>query len=104
RDSSSLVRSLLLVRETVLHDSLQLLFFAVIMANNDLAGLSLHDEEEGGFSFDFEEETEEQTDLRGCLVGRFISERPIHVNSMKARMADQWKPLKGVTIKQTIGF
>ncbi|MCI88614.1 hypothetical protein A2U01_0109901, partial [Trifolium medium] len=71
------------------------------MASNDLAGLSIHDEEEGGFSFDFEQENEEQTDLRWCLVGRFICERPLHVNSMKVRMADLWKPVKGVTIKQT---
>ncbi|MCI24316.1 hypothetical protein A2U01_0045499, partial [Trifolium medium] len=61
--------------------------------------LSLHDGEEG-FCFDFGEEEETQVDLRWCLVGRFICDRAIHFNSMKVRMADLWKPVKGVTIKE----
>jgi 14-3-3 protein epsilon len=48
----------------------------------------------------FEEEDDEQVDLRWCLVGRFICERAIHFNSMKVRMADLWKLVKGVTIKE----
>jgi hypothetical protein len=61
------------------------------------------DEEDGeeGFDFEFDDEEEEQVDLRWCLVGRFICERAIHFNSMKVRMADLWKPVKGVTIKET---
>jgi hypothetical protein len=70
------------------------------MAHPSLDGLSLHDEEEEGFSFDFDDEEEEQVDLRWCLVGRFICERVIHFNSMRVRMADLWKPVKGVTIKE----
>ncbi|PNX70160.1 hypothetical protein L195_g057150, partial [Trifolium pratense] len=70
------------------------------MAHPNLDGLSLHEEEEEeGFSFDFEEEEEEQVDLRWCLVGRFLCEKTIHANSMMVRMADLWKPGKGVTIK-----
>uniref|UniRef100_A0A392MI71 CCHC-type domain-containing protein n=1 Tax=Trifolium medium TaxID=97028 RepID=A0A392MI71_9FABA len=70
------------------------------MEHPNLEGLSLHEEEEG-FRFEFEEDEGEQVDLRWCLVGRFISERAIHFNSMKVRMADLWKPVKGVTIKET---
>jgi hypothetical protein len=62
----------------------------------------LHDGEEG-FRFDFDEDEEEVGDLRWCLVGRFLSERIIHFNSMKVRMADLWKPVKGVTIKEATG-
>jgi hypothetical protein len=70
------------------------------MAQPNLEGLSIHEEEEGGFCFDFDDEHEEQVDLKWCLVGRFLCERTIHFNSMKVRMADLWKPVKGVTIKE----
>ncbi|KAK2429287.1 hypothetical protein QL285_027738 [Trifolium repens] len=70
------------------------------MEHPNLEGLSLHDGEEG-FTFEFDDEEEEQVDLRWCLIGRFICERAIHFNSMKVRMADLWKPVKGVTIKET---
>jgi hypothetical protein len=71
------------------------------MAQPNLEGLSLHDEGEEGFCFDFEEEEEDDiVDLRWCLIGRFLCERTIHFNSMKVRMADLWKPVKGVTIKE----
>jgi hypothetical protein len=73
------------------------------MAQPNLEDLSLHDEEEEGFCFEFEEEENEQVDLRWCLVGRFLCERTIHFNSMKVRMADLWKPVKGVTIKEATG-
>jgi 14-3-3 protein epsilon len=70
------------------------------MDHPNLDGLSLHEEEEEGFSFEFEEEGEEQVDLRWCLVGRFLCDRTIHFNSMRVRMADLWKPVKGVIIKE----
>jgi hypothetical protein len=68
------------------------------MEHHNLEGLSLQDGEEG---FKFDDDEEEQVDLRWCLVGRFICERAIHFNSMKVRMADLWKPVRGVTIKET---
>ncbi|PNX65080.1 hypothetical protein L195_g054353, partial [Trifolium pratense] len=70
------------------------------MAHPNLEGLSLHEEEEEGFNFEFDEEGDEQGDLRWCLIGRFLCEKTIHVNSMTVRMADLWKPLEGVTIKE----
>jgi hypothetical protein len=72
------------------------------MEQPNLEGLSLHEEEEEeGFRFEFDEEKGKQVDLRWCLVGRFLCGRAIHFNSMKVRMADLWKPVKGVTIKKT---
>ncbi|MCI62428.1 hypothetical protein A2U01_0083685, partial [Trifolium medium] len=70
------------------------------MAHPNLEGLSLQEEEEQGFSFDFEEEGDDNVDFRWCLIGRFLCDRPIHFNSMRVRMADVWKPVKGVTIKE----
>jgi 14-3-3 protein epsilon len=70
------------------------------MANPNLEGLSIHEEEEKGFCFDFDEEGEEQVNLQWCLVGRFLCERPIHFKSMRIRMADLWRPVRGVTIKE----
>ncbi|MCH95184.1 hypothetical protein A2U01_0016158, partial [Trifolium medium] len=68
------------------------------MAEPNLDGLSLQEEE--GFSFEFDEVGEEQADLQWCLVGRFLCERPIHFNSMRVRMANLWQPVKGVAIKE----
>ncbi|GAU49142.1 hypothetical protein TSUD_191440 [Trifolium subterraneum] len=71
------------------------------MSSINLEDLSLqNDGEEEGFNFDFEEDGEEQCDLRWCLVGRVLSDRPIHVSSMMVRMADLWRPVKKVTIRE----
>ncbi|PNY14983.1 hypothetical protein L195_g011673 [Trifolium pratense] len=71
------------------------------MANINLENLSLQTEdEEEGFVFDLTDEGEEQVDFRWCLVGRFIGDRPIHANSMKVTMADLWRPVRGVKIKE----
>ncbi|MCI38685.1 hypothetical protein A2U01_0059914, partial [Trifolium medium] len=72
----------------------------VTMADPNLEGLSLQGEEEEGFSFDFDEEGDEQLDFRWCLVGRFLCDRPVHFNSMKVRMANLWSPVMGVKIKE----
>jgi 14-3-3 protein epsilon len=69
------------------------------MSNVNLENLSLQEEE--GFVFDLEEGEEEVVDFRWCLVGRFLGDRSIHVNSMKVTMADIWRPVKGVKIKET---
>jgi 14-3-3 protein epsilon len=69
------------------------------MSNVNLEDLSLQEEE--GFVFDLDEGEEEVIDFRWCLVGRFLGDRSIHVNSMKVTMADIWRPVKGVKIKET---
>jgi 14-3-3 protein epsilon len=68
------------------------------MSNVNLENLSL--QEEDGFVFDLEEGEEDVVDFRWCLVGRFLGDRSIHVNSMKVTMADVWRPVKGVKIKE----
>jgi 14-3-3 protein epsilon len=69
-----------------------------MMSSVNLEDLSLQEEE--GFVFDVEEGDEEVVDFRWCLVGRFLGDRSIHVNSMKVTMADVWRPVKGVKIKE----
>lgn len=59
------------------------------MTSSNIEGLSLHEEgEEDDFCFNVEEDGEESCDLRWCLVGRFLYDRPIHFRSMKVRIAD----------------
>jgi hypothetical protein len=72
------------------------------MAHPNLEVLSLQEEENEGFSFDLEDEGDEIGDLRWCLIGRFLCERVIQFNSMKVRMIDLWKSMKGVTINEAI--
>ena len=42
---------------------------------------------EGGWKYDL------------CLVGRFLTDRSVNPNVMKHRLADLWKPRKGVSIQ-----
>lgn len=71
------------------------------MATQDLEKLSINEEgEEDGFWFDLEEDGGENIDLQWCLVGRFMCDRAIHYQSMKKRIRDIWRPIKGVKIKE----
>ncbi|CAK8568524.1 unnamed protein product [Lathyrus sativus] len=71
------------------------------MASPNIEELSIHDEnEEEGFCFEVNEEGDETSNLRWCLVGRFLSDRPFHVTIMKKRVADVWRPVRGVIIKK----
>ncbi|XP_058783931.1 uncharacterized protein At4g02000-like [Vicia villosa] len=73
------------------------------MESPNVNNLSLQEEDdEGGFFFDVTEDGEAASDLRLCLVGRFLCDKPIHVMSMKKRVADMWRPVKGVTIKKAL--
>jgi 14-3-3 protein epsilon len=68
------------------------------MSTVDLENLSI--QEDDGFVFDLDDGEEGVIDFRWCLVGRFLGDRSIHVNSMKVTMADVWRPVKGVKIKE----
>lgn len=35
-----------------------------------------------------------------CLVGRFLTEKTINMRAMKSKMADVWKPMTGINIKE----
>nr|KYP46238.1 Uncharacterized protein At4g02000 family [Cajanus cajan] len=41
-----------------------------------------------------------ETNLTLCLIGRFLTERQIHTQMMKERMAEVWHPRKGVSIRE----
>ncbi|WJX72347.1 hypothetical protein P8452_56235 [Trifolium repens] len=68
------------------------------MAEVNFESLNLDEEEE--LNFVVEEDTVEQHDLNLCLVGRFVHDRPIRFNSMKACLADVWRPVKGMKVKE----
>src|SRR6266487_3230977 len=68
------------------------------MAEINFESLNLKEEEE--LNFVVEEDTNEQHDLNLCLVGRFVHDRPIRFNSMKACLADVWRLVKGMTVKE----
>lgn len=51
-----------------------------------MENLSLIEEEDDGF-VDVEKESDQPIDLNLCLVGRFLTNRPIRMHIMKDRMA-----------------
>ncbi|CAJ2667227.1 unnamed protein product [Trifolium pratense] len=61
---------------------------------------NLNIDEEETLNFDLEENSDEQYDVNLCLVGRFIHDRPIKFNSMKVRLADVWRPVKSMVVKE----
>ncbi|GAU36575.1 hypothetical protein TSUD_362450 [Trifolium subterraneum] len=61
---------------------------------------NLNIDEEEALNFDLEENSGEKYDVNLCMVGRFIHDRPIKFNIMKARLADVWRPVKGMVVKE----
>lgn len=61
--------------------------------------LSLHDEDEG---ITLERSNVEQgpEELQLCLVGRFVTTRSIRTHIMKERLAEVWRPVKGISIRE----
>lgn len=73
------------------------------MANTDdiemrLADMDIENEENEELVIDVGVE-EEINRFELCLVGRFLTEKNINVRVMKSKMADLWRPAKGITIK-----
>lgn len=66
----------------------------------NMEDLSLIEEEEEGLVYNVENDVEPSLDVELCLVGRFLTDRPIRTHIMKERMAGVWRPRKGVTIKE----
>lgn len=66
----------------------------------EMEDISLLDEEEAGLVFNVESAKQNSIVAQLCLVGRFISDRPIRVHIMKERMAVIWIPVKGVAITE----
>ncbi|XWS15361.1 hypothetical protein CRYUN_Cryun35bG0090100 [Craigia yunnanensis] len=63
------------------------------------AKLTLDDEEEGGLVFDDIGGEEDSVGFQWCLVGHFLTDRPINFAAMKNTLASIWRPMKRVCIK-----
>jgi hypothetical protein len=68
------------------------------MEGMNFDNLNLNDEEE--LTFDLEGDADNNHDVNLCLVGRFVHDRPIKFNNMKVRMADVWRPVKSMVVKE----
>ncbi|XVF73184.1 hypothetical protein PTKIN_Ptkin12aG0180700 [Pterospermum kingtungense] len=66
-----------------------------------MEGLSLGKDEDGGLDLDVDYEflQIQSAKLELCLGGRFLSDKPINFIAMRNRVADIWRPGRGVTIK-----
>ena len=65
-----------------------------------MEGLSIGRDEESDLDLLVDDgEAREQLKYELCLVGRFFVDHNINYNSMQNRMADLWRPGKGITIK-----
>ncbi|WJX13945.1 hypothetical protein P8452_04279 [Trifolium repens] len=69
------------------------------MEGMNLDNLNLNDEAEEELTFDLEEDAAINHDVNLCLVGRFVHDRPIKFNNMKVRMADVWRLVKSMVVK-----
>ncbi|XP_030495046.2 uncharacterized protein LOC115710833 [Cannabis sativa] len=68
--------------------------------NEQYAQISLEDEEAGVLIGGDDEGDETTFDDRWCLVGRFLTGRPVDFDAMRHLMASLWQPGKGVFIKE----
>lgn len=66
-----------------------------------LEGLSLTEEEEGGFVIDAEKEKKGEGNPELCLIGRFIADRTIHTHIMRDCLLSVWRPVKRFQVKET---
>lgn len=64
--------------------------------------LSLHDEDEEGITLQPPNVEKGPDDIQLCLVGRFVTKRSIRTHIMKERLAEVWRPVKGVSIKEAV--
>lgn len=66
------------------------------------ADITLEDEDDGGLVFEDAAPTvgEDETDMRWCLVGRLMTDRPVDGETFKHRMAYLWRPGKGMYVKE----
>ncbi|XP_074376703.1 uncharacterized protein LOC141718222 [Apium graveolens] len=68
--------------------------------DEQLAVINIDEEENGDFIFDGDVE-EQVNRYELCLVRRFLTEKNINVWTMTSKMADIWKPMMGINIKET---
>lgn len=63
--------------------------------------LNLEDEDEG-LSLHADGNTDGPDDLQLCLVGHFVTQRSIRTHIMKEHMAEVWRSLKGISIREVV--
>lgn len=66
--------------------------------NEQLAGINIEDEENEELIFD-DDLVEDSNKFELCLVGRFATEKGINTRAMKTKLADVWRPVRGISIK-----
>lgn len=66
--------------------------------NERMSGMNIDDEENEQIILD-EGVEEDSNKFELCLVGRFITEKGINTRAMKSKLADVWKPARGINIK-----
>ena len=66
-----------------------------------IGGLSLAKDEDGGMDLRLDEEVlQTQIEKFDLCVGRFLTDRTINFMAMRNRLANIWRPGKGVNIKE----
>ena len=66
--------------------------------NERLARIGIDDEENAELIFD-EEVEDVSNKFNCCLVGCFLTEKGVNVRAMKSKIADIWRPARGISIK-----
>ncbi|KAL8156424.1 hypothetical protein AgCh_001495 [Apium graveolens] len=66
--------------------------------NERLAEITIDDEENEEIVFDVGIE-DEVDKFELCLVGRFLTEKNLNSRAMKSKLADVWRPARGISIK-----
>lgn len=67
--------------------------------NDQLASFSLDDDENEKLVFE-DEVVHDSNKFDLCVVGRFLTEKGINVRALKSKLADIWKPARGINIKE----
>ena len=63
------------------------------------AKLALGDESQGGLEYNEAVVQTENNDMQWCLVGKFLTEKPINFMYMKNTMTGLWRSVRGMCIK-----
>lgn len=70
----------------------------VDVINDRMTDMEIEDEENTELVFDVEAE-DNSNKFETCLVGRFLTEKNLNVRAMKSKLADIWRPTRGINIK-----
>ncbi|XVF68232.1 hypothetical protein PTKIN_Ptkin10aG0188700 [Pterospermum kingtungense] len=67
---------------------------------NSMVNMVITGEEDEELILEVVEEQQLDVNPDLCLVGRFLTDKPIRFHIMKHRMASIWQPRKGINIKE----